>query len=124
MGIIVNLNSGPTKAAARERKPSRNRVGHYLVVILGSGALAALLALLIAGIPTVLSVAFPATQQIQATQVFPSVSPVHQVVNVYDPPKYTAPPTSRPTQPPAVHSSPPPSDDGGHTPGGSPPPDD
>jgi hypothetical protein len=125
--LIVELRPEPAKPSSRERKPARNRAGHYLVIILGSGGLAALLAIAIAGIPTVLSVAFPAEpSQLPASQVFPSVSPTHQVVNVYDPaPKQAPPPPARPTAPPQ-HASPTP-DDGGHNsprPSGSPPPDD
>lgn|GEM_PF-5567872 len=119
--MIVNLVPGSGKPAARERKPARNRAGHYLVVILGSGLLAALLAIAIAGIPTVLSVAFPSDPtQLPASQVFPAVSPTHQVVNVYDP--APARPTARPTEPPEHETQSPRT--GEPTPGGSPPPDD
>jgi hypothetical protein len=92
--------SRSAKAVSRERKPSKNRVGRFIVFTLGSGALAALLAIVIAGIPTVLGVVFPAgSPEIQASALFPPVQPVHKVVDVYDPPKQAPRPNPAPVAP-------------------------
>ena len=101
--MTVSFSPEHAKVAARLRKPSANRSGRYLAIVLGSGALAALIAIVIAAIPTVLSFDFPRDggPQIMANQAFPSAQPTHQVVNVYDPPTY-APrprPTAEPTEP-------------------------
>lgn len=89
------------KAAPRDRKPRKNRAARFLVLTLGSGVLAALLAIVIAGIPTVLGLVFPTgpTPQIQASAIFPPVQPVHKVINVYDPPKPAPRPVSNPPAP-------------------------
>ena len=98
------------KAALRERKPRRNRAARFLVLTLGSGALAALLAIAIAGIPTVLGLVFPTgpAPQIQASAIFPPVPPVHKVIDVYDPPKPVFRPLPKPpaAAPGPVRSSP------------------
>ncbi|MGA7912820.1 MAG: hypothetical protein WB682_15325 [Candidatus Dormiibacterota bacterium] len=93
------------KTVPRERKPRKNRALRFLVLTLGSGALAALLAIVIAGIPTVLGLAFPTgpTPEIQASAIFPPVQPVRKVIDVYDPPKQA--PRPRP-QPPAEEQRP------------------
>jgi len=92
------------KTAPRDRKPRKNRVVRFLILTVGSGALAALLAIAIAGIPTVLGLVFPTgpTPAIQASAIFPPVQPVHKVIDVYDPPKQapTAAPTAEPSQQP------------------------
>ncbi len=76
------------KVAARERQPRRNRAFRFLFISLGSGAIAALLAIVIAGVPTVLSFVFPQTPPtIEAAQLFPPVPVQHKVVTVYDPPQ-------------------------------------
>ncbi len=105
------------KTAPRERKPRRNRSLRFLVLTFGSGAVAAILAIVIAGIPTVLGLVFPAgsTPEIQASAIFPPVPPVHKVIDVYDPPKQaprpqprpTSAPTARPTAEPSQQPEPP-----------------
>ncbi|HEY1419811.1 MAG TPA: hypothetical protein VGG90_03785 [Candidatus Dormibacteraeota bacterium] len=84
-------------------------MGRFIVLTLGSGAIAALLAIVIAGLPTVLAVIFPspAPTQILASALFPAVGPVHKTVDVYDPPKAAprpAPPAAAPVRPTAQPS--------------------
>lgn len=92
------------KTAPRDRKPRRNRSVRFLTLTFGSGALAALLAVVIAGIPTVLGLVFPTgpTPEIQASAIFPPVPPVHKVIDVYDPPKQAPRPVARPPAAPAA----------------------
>jgi len=96
------------KEASRGRKPRKNRVVRFLVLTLGSGAIAALLAIVIAGIPTVLGLVFPTrpAPQIQATAIFPPVQPVHKVIDVYDPPKQAPRPQPQPTAEPSRQPEP------------------
>ncbi len=99
------------KTAPRDRKPRKNRAVRFLILTLGSGALAALFAIAIAGIPTVLGVVFPAgaAPEIKASALFPPVQPVHKVIDVYDPPPpraapRSAPPAAEPVEPTAEPS--------------------
>jgi hypothetical protein len=112
------------KLRSRE-KPTRNRAWRFIFVTLGAGALAAVIATLIAALPTAGSVIFrpAAPQTIRATALFPSPPPVHKVVNVNDPPPRQAPqpPAAQPTEPPEQHQpSPMPTPSGSPRP--SPPP--
>jgi hypothetical protein len=111
----------PARSTARDRKPRKSRAWRFIFITLGSGALAALIAIGIAGIPTVLSVAFPGDTppQIDASAIFPPAQPVHKVVDVYDPPPRQAPRpssvapsrTSTPARPsPSARPSHPPDD--------------
>lgn len=86
------------RTAPRDRKPRKNRLVRFLFLTFGSGALAALLAIAIAGVPTVLGLVFPTGPQpkIQASALFPPVPPVHRVIDVYDPPKQAPAPNPRP----------------------------
>jgi hypothetical protein len=110
--IIRRLAIGSSmKTAPRDRKPRKNRVLRFIVLTLGSGVVAALLAIVIAGIPTVLGVVFPAAAQpeIKASALFPPVGPVHKVIDVYDPPPpraapRPAPPAAAPVRPTAEPS--------------------
>jgi hypothetical protein len=88
------------KTAPRDRKPRKNRVLRFLVLTVGSGALAALLAIAIAGVPTVLGLVFPTSPapEIQAGAIFPPVQPVHKVIDVYDPPKQAPRPQPEPPE--------------------------
>jgi len=97
------------KAAPRDRKPRENRVVRFLILTFGSGALAALLAIAIAGVPTVLGLVFPTgpTPEIQARSIFPPVQPVHKVIDVYDPPKEAPGPQPEPTAEPGQQPEPP-----------------
>ena len=95
------------KTAPRDRKPRKNRVVRFLILTVGSGALAALLAIAIAGIPTVLGLVFPTgpTPAIQAIAIFPPVQPVHRVIDVYDPPKQAPRPQPKPAAAPTAEPS-------------------
>ncbi len=96
-----------TKRAARERQPAGNRVVRFIILSLGAGAIAALLALVIAVVPTVLVLAFPTdTPQILATTLFPTPSPTVKVISVYDPPPAQRAPVPRETPEPAQPSEP------------------
>lgn len=77
----------PSRPVPRERKPQRNRSGRFLLLTLGSGAIAALLALAIEGIPVVMSqlTAPGSPPQLDAANLFPTPSPQHKTVDVYDP---------------------------------------
>ncbi len=90
------------KPAARDRRPERNRVFRFIVMVLGAGAIAALLAIMIAGAPALLVLAFPTSPepQIQASTLFPKPSPNQKVVDVYDPPKYVPAPAPAPNPKP------------------------
>lgn len=88
-------------AAARERRPAGGRVVRFIVLSLGAGAIAALLAILLAVIPALIVLAFPTSDstEVLASKLFPTPSPTTKVINVYDPP--SAPPAPpRATQPP------------------------
>lgn len=100
------------KPAARERQPAGNRVVRFVVLSLGAGAIAALLALTIAIIPALMVLAFPTdTPQILATTLFPTPSPTVKVISVYDPPPAQRAPVPRPSAQPG--GSPEPGDGGG-----------
>ncbi len=94
------------KPAARDRRPAGNRALRFIVMTLGAGAIAALLAIMIAGAPTLLVLAFPTSSepQVDAATLFPKAGPTQKVVDVYDPPSAPAYPyangTAQPTQPP------------------------
>ena len=97
----------PARPVPRERKPKRNRSGRFLLLTLGSGVIAALIALGIEGLPVVLGQLTPPSQpqQIDASTVFKPVGPQHKVVDVYDPaPKQQPKPT--PSAGPSPSSSP------------------
>ena len=106
------------KSTARDRQPRENRVVRFLVITIGSGALAALIAILIAGIPTVLSHVLPpsSASRIDASALFPAAPIVHKTVDVYDPPPAasvvapTSNPTGAPTSIPRETESPEPGD--------------
>jgi outer membrane biosynthesis protein TonB len=108
-------------------KPRRNRAWRFILITLGSGALAAIIATLIAALPTAGSVIFRSDgpTAIQASALFPLPRPVHQVVNVNDPPPREAPrpPAAQPTHPPKPTESPKPPQPTS-SPRPSPPPDD
>lgn len=110
------------KPAARDRQPGDNRAFHFIVVTLAAGAIAAILAVLIAGAPALLVLAFPTNSEppINAAALFPNPSPTVKVIDVYDPPKYVAPrpPASSQPQPQPQPTEPPEPGDGGGGVGG------
>ena len=94
-------------AVARER--GKNRSGTFTVITFAAAATSFMLALFGVGPFAVqaLVVSF-SSGQIPASQVFPAVSPTHQTVIVYDPPKSTPPPSNpRPAPSPKPTSQPP-----------------
>lgn len=94
---LANLR--PARSTARDRKPRKNRAWRFIFITFGSGALAALIAIVIAGMPTLLSLVFPSTtSRIDSSVLFPPAQVVHKVVTVYDPPPSPTPaPSPRPT---------------------------
>ena len=102
--VVSRLDSRPATAAlSRKRTPGRNRLFRFLVLTFGAGGGAALFAILIAGLPTVVALVLPAEPPapLQASQLFPSVPPVHKTVVINDPPVYRpAPPAARPVPAP------------------------
>jgi hypothetical protein len=92
----------PNRPESRERKAKPNRAGRFLAITLGSGVLAALLAVVIAAASTVVSAVStpPQAPQITASSLFPPVPPLHRTVDVYDPAPQ-APPKPRSTPSPS-----------------------
>jgi hypothetical protein len=79
----------PTPAPiGRNGKRRQNRIAHFALVTLISGASAFAIAVGIESIPTVVGVVLPppTPPAVEASVLFPPVAPVHQVVDVYDPP--------------------------------------
>jgi hypothetical protein len=126
--MIVRLLAAlrPARPTSRERKPRQNRAWRFMLITLGSGVLAAVTAIGIAGVPTVLSLVIPAPTPvpINASALFPTVPALHKVVDVYDPAPKQAPqpkpvtPTANPAAAPRPTPSP------RHSPRPTPPPDD
>ena len=93
----------------------RSRLGRYLVLIFGAGVVSGTAAL--AGIPPFGSLQAllapisqllhpqPPAAPIQASAIFPPVPPVHQIIDVYDPPPPAPRATSAP-RPPAASPKP------------------
>jgi hypothetical protein len=121
----------------REKQPTRNRTGRFAVLILGAGALSGIAAMLgvwpFGGLQVLVTHVIRGDETaapIEARTLFPPVPPVHQVIDVYDPPPPVAPappaaqpapqppqatPTPRhehPSPTPTIHSSPSPSPKG------------
>jgi hypothetical protein len=106
-------------------KPRRQRLGRLLLLSLGGGGIAGILAFIIIWIPTVYALANTSTSvpKLAAKTLFPSPTAVHKTVDVYDPPVYRpAAPTSQPTSPPSASPLPTPSRSPRPTPSGSPRP--
>jgi hypothetical protein len=97
---------------AEARKPRRNRTGTFSTITLGTAAIAFLLALFGVGPFAVQAVVFdfgPASGgPLSAAQVFPSVSPVQKIVDVYQSPQPAPAPAPRPNSSPSpVQTEPP-----------------
>lgn len=125
--IVRRLASrGLVRRGSTDEEPRRKRASRYLLIIFSAGALAGLASLL--GVWPFGDVRaqinrwlYTSPPEIQASTIFPAVQPVHQTVDVYDPPpaaRKTAPqPTSPGTNPPhtprpspTARPSPPPDD--------------
>jgi hypothetical protein len=117
---------GGKEAGSRRKEPTRHRAWLFTLLTLGAGAgsgVAALIATtLLVNVQTLVTdvgAQNNAPPPLEARTVFPSVPPVHKVIDVYDPP--AARPVSPTTQPrpaasPTPHHRPSPSpthDDGG-----------
>jgi hypothetical protein len=86
------------KANLDQPKTKRNRVRRFALVTLSAGAISGVGAMFgiwpfsgLQVLATQLVQAAPANSAIQARTLFPPVPPVHQVVDVYDPPPAVAP---------------------------------
>jgi hypothetical protein len=98
------------RAAIRARSgaelPKKSRTVRFALLILGAGGVSGVAALL--GVPPFGSlqvfvkqiVQGPPSAPIEARTIFPAVPPVHQVIDVYDPPPAAAP------APPAAPAAP------------------
>ena len=88
MRIVGSVWRRRSRPVPRERKPQRNRSGRFLLLTLGSGAVAALLALAIEGLPVVMGqLILPnSPPRLDATTLFATPGPQHKTVDVYDPP--------------------------------------
>jgi hypothetical protein len=103
---------------AEARKPRKNRSGIFSAVTLGAGAIATLLALFGIGPFAVQALVVNFGQggstPIAASAFFPTPSPQHKIVNVYDPPSSAgggddAAPAPKPTPSPGATPRPTPS---------------
>ena len=90
------------KKGSTEQEPRRKRAARFLLVVFAAGAFSGLAAWLgvwpFGNIHTLIAEVFGSTggpPQISATNVYPSVQPVHRTVDVYDP---AAPRRAEPTQ--------------------------
>jgi hypothetical protein len=126
--IIRKVAFGGGKGAGSRRKePTRHRAWLFTLLTLGAGAGSGVAALigttLLVNVQTLVTdvgAASNAPQPIEARSVFPSVPPVHKVINVYDPPaaRPSSPasrphPSAKPTPDDRPSPSPTPHDDGG-----------
>jgi hypothetical protein len=122
---------GIVRRGSTDEEPRRKRASRYLLIIFSAGALAGLASLL--GVwpfgdvrAEINRLLYRVPPAIAASTIFPAVQPVHQVVDVYDPPpasRRTQPqPTSPATSPP--HASPTGRPHASPTPATSPRPDD
>lgn len=98
------------RKGSTEEEPRRERAARFVVIVLSAGLLAGVSAWLsiwpFGNVQQIVAAVFGSgTIQVPAQTVFPSVGPVHKVVDVYD----TPPParrTTSPTQPPQSGGSP------------------
>lgn len=97
---------------AEARKPRKNRTGTFSAITLGTAAIAFLLALFGVGPFAVQAVVFdfgPASGgPLSAAQVFPTVSPVQKIVDVYQTPPPARAPRPAPAPAPRPNPTPPP----------------
>jgi hypothetical protein len=112
MSVRRIVARGAFRTDSAEKQPKQNRTGRFAVLILGAGAVSGTAAML--GVWPFGSLQLfvtqiihgPPTGPIEARSIFPPVPPVHQVIDVYDPPPPAAPPA--PVAPPAKASPKPP----------------
>jgi hypothetical protein len=93
-----------------QNQPKQSRAGRFVVLIFGAGAVSGIAAMLgvwpFGSLQVFVNqiVHGPPSGPIEARSIFPPVQPVHQVINVYDPPPAAPPPPAPP--PPAAKPSP------------------
>jgi len=109
-------------------QPRRQRLGLLFILSLGGGGVAGVLAFIIIWVPTLYALANTnaPVPQLAAKTLFPPAAPIHNTVNVYDPPAYHAPAPapagSSPSPSPSSSPRPTPSRSPRPTPSGSPRP--
>jgi hypothetical protein len=95
---------------AEARKPRKNRSGTFSAVTLGAGAIATLLALFGIGPfavqALVVNLGQGGSTPISASAFFPTPSPQHKIVNVYDPPRSGGGDNATPTPTPSPGATP------------------
>lgn len=106
---------GVVRRGSTEKEPRRRRASRYLLIIFSAGALTGVASLLgvwpFGGVHALVDrLLYSSPSQIAASTIFPPVPPVHQVVNVYDPPPASRssapkPPATGPTSPPRGSSA-------------------
>jgi hypothetical protein len=109
----IELKGAAQPELGRE-KPRKQRLGLLFLLSLGGGTVAGAVAFMIIWIPTVFALANANTPvpQLAAKSLFPPAAPLHQTINITDPPVYRAPApaTSVPASPsPSPAASPSPS---------------
>lgn len=94
-------------AGSMDKQPKQNRTGRFAVLILGAGGISGVAAMLgvwpfgsVQGLVSQIVHGSP-SGPIEARSIFPAVQPVHQVIDVYDPPPAAppAPPAAAPPKP-------------------------
>jgi hypothetical protein len=86
------------RAGSTDEQPKQNRTGRFAVLILGAGGVSGVAAMLgvwpFGSLQVFVSqiVHGPPSGPIEARSIFPAVPPVHQVIDVYDPPPVAPPP--------------------------------
>jgi len=77
----------------RREMPRRRRLGLMLLLSLIVGGSAGVVAFIIIWMPTLFTVFHDSSTppQISANMLFPPAAPIHQTINVVDPPVYVAP---------------------------------
>jgi len=85
--------SGTALRDKSKDQPRRHRFGLLLLLSLAAGGAAGIFAFAVMWVPTLFGVfhAGPTQPQIEASLIFPSAAPIHNTINVVDPPVYTAP---------------------------------
>jgi hypothetical protein len=102
-----------TKARSLDEQHRSNRTGRFAVLILGAGGVSGVAAMLgiwpFGSLQVFVSqiVHGPPSGPIEARSIFPPVPPVHQVIDVYDPPPPAAPAPPAPAPAPKPSPQPP-----------------
>jgi hypothetical protein len=106
MGVRRIAARAAIRAGSSDNQPKQNRTGRFAVLVLGAGAVSGVAAMFgvwpFGSMQALVNqiVHGPPTGPIEARSIFPPVPPVHQVIDVYDPPP-AAPPPAQPAPKPA-----------------------